>query len=175
MDELQDSLGEGPCLTALTEQCTVLAADLDDEHRWPRFVQSAAGHGVRSILGVPLSPEGETQAVLNVCAKRPNAFSHEDINTAEAFAAQASRAFRLALRIAQLDETNQDLSAALPHRTTIDMALGVVMGQNLCDHDTAFTILKRAASTRNMKLRDVAASIVASVSGETNISVHFDP
>lgn len=175
MDELQNSLGEGPCLTALTEQRTVLAPDLDDEQRWPRFVQSAAGHGVRSILGVPFSPEGETQAVLNLCATRPNAFSYEDINTAEAFAAQASRAFRLALRIAQLNDTNQDLSAALAHRTTIDMALGVVMAQNRCSHDAAFTILKRAASTRNVKLRHFAASIVASVSGETNIAVHFDP
>lgn len=175
MDEMQNTLGEGPCLTALTERRTVLAPDLDDENRWPRFVQSAAGHGVRSILGIPLPPEGDTQAVLNLCAKRPNAFSQEDISSAERFARQASPAFRLALRIAELKDTNQNLSAALAHRMTIDMALGVVMAQNRCSRDAAFKILERAANTRNAKLRDVAASIVASISGETNITVHFDP
>ena len=175
MDELQNTLGEGPCLTALTEQTTVLTPDLDDEHRWPRFVQSAVGHGVRSILGVPLPAEGESRAVLNLCANRPNAFSHEDISTAQMFAEQASRALRLALRIAQLSDASQNLTAALAHRTTIDLALGVVMAQNRCSHDAAFEILQRAASARQMKLHDVAASLIVSVSGETNIPVHFDP
>jgi GAF domain-containing protein len=174
MDELQNTLGEGPCLTALTEQTTVLTPDLNDEHRWPRFAQSAAGHGVRSILGVPLPAEGESRAVLNLCANRPNAFSREDISTAEMFAEQASRALRLALRIAQLSDASQNLFAALAHRTTIDLALGVVMAQNRCSHDAAFAILQRAASARQMKLRDVAASLISSVSGEKNIPVHFD-
>lgn len=98
MDELQNTLGEGPCLTVLTEQTTVLTPDLDDEHRWPRFVRSAVGHGVRSILGIPLPAEGESRAVLNLCANRPNAFSHEDISTAQVFAEPASRALPRALK-----------------------------------------------------------------------------
>lgn len=175
VDELQNSLGEGPCLLAMTEQRTVLAADLDGEERWPRFVQSVAGHGVRSVLGVPLVGEGEARAVLNLFASRPNAFSHEDVHAAEAFAGQASRALKLALRIAELSETVQNLRAALDGRAAIDMALGVVMGQNHCSHDAAFGILQRTASTRNVKLRDLAASVVASVSGEPDITVHFDP
>ena len=79
------------------------------------------------------------------------------------------------LWITELTETVQDLYAALEHCTVIDTALGVVMGQNHCDHDTAFNILRRAASSRNMKLRDLAASFVESVSGDTYIVVHFDP
>ena len=79
------------------------------------------------------------------------------------------------LRITELTETVQDLYAALEHCTVIDTALGVVMGQNTCDHDAAFNILRRAASSRNLKLRDLAASVVESVSGDTYIVVHFDP
>lgn len=175
VDELQNSLGEGPCLMAMTDQRTVLAADLDGEERWPRFVQSVAGLGVRSVLGVPLVGDGEARAVLNLFASRPNAFSHGDIHAAEAFAGQASKALQLALRIAELSETVQNLHAALDRRAAIDMALGVVMGQNRCGHDDAFGILQRTASTRKVKLRDVAASVVASVSGEPGITVHFDP
>ncbi|HJV98304.1 MAG TPA: GAF domain-containing protein [Arthrobacter sp.] len=175
MDELHNILGEGPGLTAMAEQRTVLAADLDEVHPWPRFAGSAARHGIRSVLCVPLSAEGETRAALTLYARRPHAFSPEDIDTAEAFAAQASRGLTLALYIAHLKDTTQNLSAALAHRATIDTALGVVMGQSRCNHDAAFTILERASSTRNVKLRDLAASIVTSVSGDKPSPFHFDP
>ena len=82
---------------------------------------------------------------------------------------------RSALRITKLTETVRDLYAALEHRTVIDSALGVIMSQNRCDHDTAFEILIRAASSRNVKLHDLAVSVIASVSGDTRIAVHFDP
>ncbi|WP_427170782.1 ANTAR domain-containing protein [Arthrobacter sp. 92] len=106
-------------------------------------------------------------------ARHPDAFSHEDINTAELFAAQAAQALRLALRIAQLKDTSEDLNAALAHRKTIDMALGAVMAQNRCSRDAAFIILKRAANAREMKLRDVAASVIASVCAD-GLSTRFD-
>lgn len=111
MDELQNILGEGPCPTVMAEQKTVLAADLNDEQPWPRFVRSAVRHGFRSILCVPLSAEGETRGALTLYARRPNAFSPEDIDSAEAFAAQASRALRLVLNIAQLKDPARNVSA----------------------------------------------------------------
>lgn len=175
LDKLQDRLGEGPCLTALAEPRTVLASDVGGDARWPRFAESAASHGLRSVLSLPLAVQGQSTAVLSLSANRSHAFSPDDVHDAEAFAAQASRALRLALPVAELNETVQNLYGALAHRTVIDRALGVVMGQSHCDHATAFGILERAASSRNIKLRDVAASIVASVSGETTTHVHFDP
>jgi AmiR/NasT family two-component response regulator len=59
-------------------------------------------------------------------------------------------------------------------RTVIDMAIGAVMAENRCDRDTAFGILTGASSTRNVKLRDVAASVITSISGERHISTYFD-
>nr|WP_302487855.1 ANTAR domain-containing protein [Paenarthrobacter ureafaciens] len=58
----------------------------------------------------------------------------------------------------------EDLQTALANNTVIDTALGVVMAQNHCGHDTAFDVLVRAADSRNTKVRDVAAAVVASVS-----------
>ena len=49
-------------------------------------------------------------------------------------------------------------------RRTIDQAIGVVMGQNRCDAETAFTTLRSASQNRNVKLRDVAAGVLLSVS-----------
>lgn len=172
--EVQSTVGEGPCLTVMAEQRTVHATDLADDDRWPRFAKSAAKRGIRSWLGVPLEVEGKSRAVLNLSALTSNAFSDDDVDAAEAFAGQASRKLRPAVRIAELNDTVSDLYAALEHRAVIDMALGVVMSQNHCDHEAAFAILRRAASSRNQKLRDVAASVVASVSGKPTINVHFD-
>lgn len=48
------------------------------------------------------------------------------------------------------------------------------MGQNRCSQETAMAILKRASSTRNIKLRDVAATVVASVTDNPTVTMHFD-
>lgn len=175
LDQLEDRFKQGPNLTAMTEQRTVLASDLTGDERWPRLAGSATERGIRSCLSIPLEVEGPSRAVMSLTAVTSAAFSPNDIYAAEAFAEQASKMLRSALRITELTETAQDLYAALEHRTVIDTALGVVMGQNQCDHDTAFSILRRAASSRNIKLRDLAASVVESVSGDTDIVVHFDP
>lgn len=175
LEQLEDHLKQGPNLTAMTEQRTVHASDLTGDERWRRLARSATERGIGSCLSIPLDVEGPSRAVMSLTAATSDAFSPNDIYAAEAFAEQASKMLRSALRITGLTETVQDLYAALEHRTVIDTALGVVMGQNHCDHDTAFNILRRAASSRNLKLRDLAASVVESVSGDTDVIVHFDP
>jgi AmiR/NasT family two-component response regulator len=56
----------------------------------------------------------------------------------------------------------------------IDLAAGAIMAQNRCSQETAMKIMKIASSTRNVKLRDVAASIVASITEDPKILTHFD-
>jgi GAF domain-containing protein len=174
LDELQYGLGEGPCMTALREQTTVHVPHLKDELRWPRYTAAAWAEGIGSILSVPLPLEGEATAALNLYSTRTNAYSSEDIVGAEAYAAQASKALRLAVRVAQLTDDRKNLTTAMESRTTIDIAVGAIMAQNRCSQETALKILKIASSTRNTKLRDVAAAIVASVSQDPNVLTHFD-
>jgi GAF domain-containing protein len=173
LDELQNGFGDGPCLTALRNRATLLVPDLSDEKRWGRYIRTALEHGVYSILAVPLDLAGEADAVLNLYSGRSNGFSAKDISTAEAFARQAGSSLRLILRITQLTEAREDLSAAMQSRTIIDMAIGAIMAQNRCTRDTAFSILTKASSSRNVKLRDLAASVIASISGEDKIPTHF--
>jgi AmiR/NasT family two-component response regulator len=59
-------------------------------------------------------------------------------------------------------------------RTVIDMAVGAIVAENRCGRETAFGILTRASSTRNIKLRDVAAGVITSISGEKQIIARFD-
>lgn len=174
LDELQNGFGEGPCLTALRQGTTLLVPDLAAESRWGPYIRTAARHGVCSILAVPLDLAGDAEAVLNLYSGRSNGFSGEDIATVESFAAQAASSLRLILRISQLSEARNDLAAAMQARTVIDMAVGAIMAQNRCDRETAFSILTRASNTRNIKLREVARTVITSISGEQKITAYFD-
>ena len=174
LDELQNGFGDGPCLTALRGKTWLLVPDLAMEQRWPGYIKVARTQGVASILAMPLDLAGEAEAVLNLYSGWSHGFSTEDIATVEAFTNQAASAIRLVLRISQLSEARSDLSSALRSRTVIDMAVGAIMAENRCTRDTAFGILTKASSTRNVKLREVAASVIASISGEKEIDTYFD-
>ncbi|RJT82911.1 ANTAR domain-containing protein [Arthrobacter cheniae] len=58
-------------------------------------------------------------------------------------------------------------------RTVINLATGIVMGQNRCSQTTAMNILIAASNSRNMKLRDIAAHVVSTASDEPP-TTHFD-
>lgn len=174
MDELQYAYGDGPCLTALRDLVTVYIPTLHEESRWPHYCATAWDEGIRSILSVPLPLEGEASAALNLYAAQTHAFSDEAIHKAEVHAGQASKALRLAVRLAQLTEDRDNLAAALESRTIIDLATGIIMAQNNCNQDTAIKVLRSASNTRNRKLRDVAALLVASVGKDPNVITHFD-
>lgn len=173
MDETENSYGDGPCLTAMRHLVTVHVPDLLREQRWPECMAAVAGQGVRSILGVPLALEGETRAALNLYCRDPHGFSGATIASAEAYAWQASKSLRLALRMAQLQEARDNMSAAMRSRTVIDLATGAIMAQNRCGQEAAFGILRSASMTRNVKLHEVAAGIVAALANNP-VSTYFD-
>jgi GAF domain-containing protein len=174
LDETQYGAGEGPCLSAIREQTVVHIPDLNTEDRWPAYTAAARKEGVKSNLSVPLALEGEAEAGLNLYSTRSHGFSGEDIEMVQAYAYHASKALRLVVRISQLADAKADLAAAMESRTTIDLATGAIMAQNRCSQETAVKILKIASSTRNVKLRDIAASVVASLSQDPSVRTHFE-
>ncbi|RJT96901.1 ANTAR domain-containing protein [Arthrobacter frigidicola] len=162
LDEIQYAFRDGPCLTAARTSTTVLVEDTQYDTRWPEYQEAARAQKVRSILAVPVPIDGEAQCGLNLYSVGPSAFDLDAVRTAEVFAREASRSLRLAVRIARLTDAGENLRAAMESRTTIDLAAGIIMAQNGCGQESAMTILKAASSARNTKLRDIAASVVAS-------------
>lgn len=174
LDETQYAADDGPCLTAIREQSVVHVPDLSNEDRWPAFRSAALEAGIGSSLSVPLLLEGEAEAGLNLYSTRSHGFSGDDISMVETYSYHASKALRLAVRISQLAEAKAHLIAALESRTTIDLAAGAIMAQNRCSQETAMKILTIASNTRNVKLRDIAAAVVESVSHDPTVRTHFD-
>jgi GAF domain-containing protein len=174
LDETQYRAGDGPCLTAIREGSVILVPDVRTERRWRGYAAAALAEKVGSSLSVPLALAGEAEAGLNMYSTRSHGFTGEDIDNVQSYAYHASKALRLAVRISQLAEAKNNLAAAMESRTVIDLAAGAIMAQNRCSQDAAMKILKIASNSRNIKLRDVAASVVTSLTADPQVRTHFD-
>ncbi|RJT74905.1 ANTAR domain-containing protein [Arthrobacter cheniae] len=174
MDEVQYGFNDGPCLRAAREGYTVHIPDFLTETRFPEYREAIASYGVRSALGIPIGLDAGASAGLDFYSTEANAFTETSIAVAEGFARDASKSLRLAVRIATLKDTTGHLKTAMESRTTIDLAVGVIMGQNRCSQDEAITILQSASSGRNVKLRDLAGDLLASLGQTGPVRTHFD-
>jgi GAF domain-containing protein len=176
VDEVQYGRGQGPCLQALASGEVYYVADLSADGRWPQFAARAVALGVRGSLSMPLAePDGTLVGALNLYSPDRDPYDEAIRERLLRFAAGAAGAVALALRIARQAEMTQDLRDALESRAVIDQALGVIMARQRCDARAAFDILRRASHNRNVALRQVAADIVAAVSGHPPTTPPFTP
>jgi GAF domain-containing protein len=174
LDEIQLAVGDGPCLTAAREHRVIHVPDTLTDPRWPDYGKAAAAAGIRSALGVPFELGGEAEAGLNVYADQPAVYDETSIAAVQHQVLLASKALRLAVRLAHHRDIEADRAAAMASRTTIDLAVGIIMGQNRCPQHEAFEILKAVSNHRNIKLREIAADLVATVGKGPVATTHFD-
>jgi hypothetical protein len=176
VDEIQYSLSQGPCLTAAEEEREVNVPDLFEEDRWgPDYANAVAAHGLRSVLSLPFNLQGEAKAALNLYSDVPRKFDERAAAKARGYTREISQALRLAVRFSLHTDSAANLRATLESRTTIDIAVGIVMAQNRCSQDAAVRILTEASSNSNTKLRNVAKSLVESVGGNATRTHYQEP
>ncbi|MCC3282291.1 MULTISPECIES: GAF and ANTAR domain-containing protein [Arthrobacter] len=162
----------GPGAEAITGDTSVVVTDAWTETRRGAFPGTAAVEGLRSMAAVPLALEDGARGVLCFYSPRQHLFQPAMLRTAERIAAEASGTLCLALRIDGQMHRARNLQAALESRTVVDLAVGIIMGQNGCSQQAAVEILRSVSNTRNVKIRSVAAGVVAAVS--ERVSTHFD-
>ncbi|UWX97475.1 GAF and ANTAR domain-containing protein [Arthrobacter zhaoxinii] len=172
LDDLQYDFTEGPCLTAIHERTLVHIPDLHREKRWEQYAGVLEQAGMRSVLVLPLDLETDGVATLSLYSARAGHFDTATVEQIQDFARRITKPVRLAARLAAGGEHSADLRAAMDSRTVIDLAVGIVMAQNRCSQDEAFTMLVSASGSRNIKLRQIAERVVGSVS-ETEAQTHF--
>ncbi|MDM7991627.1 GAF and ANTAR domain-containing protein [Arthrobacter sp. zg-Y877] len=163
---------EGPCPTAVLEQAAVHIPDLQREKRWPQYVDVLNQAGLHSVLVFPMDLESDGAATLSLYSTRPGYFDAATIEQVRDYSRRITKPLRLAARLVSGGEHSADLRAAMDSRTVIDLAVGIVMAQNRCNQDEAFNILVSASGSRNIKLRQIAEQVVASVS-EAEAQTHF--
>jgi GAF domain-containing protein len=165
VDEVQYGIDQGPCLQALRTGQAVLVPDLASEHRWGSYPAHALTYGVHSSLSLPLVVNDDSRGALNLYAGTRDAFGTSEQLRAEVFAAQAATALTVVNRQIQQVQLTDQLREALASRAVIDQAIGILMAQQGCDHNTAYGLLRTSSQNQNRKLRKIAAQIVTAVSG----------
>jgi hypothetical protein len=94
IEELQYSLGEGPCVDAHSSGLAVSEPDLAslDGNRWPAFTPPAVEAGARAVFGFPVRIGAARLGALNLYGDRPGALSDDQYADAVVMADVAARA-----------------------------------------------------------------------------------
>ena len=166
-DEMQYERGYGPCMDAGRTATVLLIEDTREETRWPDYTVHVAPRGVLSSLSVPLPIQTDVIGALNCYSQIPSAFPAEAIEVAEELAGHLAVAVGNAVAYSDAATLAKQMRTAMETRSVIDQTIGVVMAQNRCDAKAAFAILTRASQNRNVKLREIARSIVTNISQPT--------
>jgi len=165
VEELQFTLGEGPCLDSVSSSAPVLVADLHDTHRWPAFAGAVAGLGVRAVFALPVTVAGFPVGVLTLCRHRPGRLTG-------ATATGVFLAAELAV-LPLLDVMGTDMRAAVNDvgspawdelgsmmRSEVYQATGVLIAQLGVPPGEAMVRLRAHAFASGMTLSDVAYQIL---------------
>ena len=160
LDEKQYAFDDGPCLTALRHQRTVLVADLNTDERWTHYAAAIATEGVCSVLAVPIETSSSASAALNCYARTLGVFDESTVAAVERHARLISKTLRLALRLHVPEPFPEHLRSALQSRAVVEAAVSLVMLQNQCGRDQALSLLHLAALNDNKRLQDIAVSIL---------------
>lgn len=153
VDDLQYQLREGPCIDATAKGKPVRSDDLDSDPRWPRWGPSAVNVGLHSILSIDLQARRHTIGALNMYGTRSGQFGDDEAALAQIFAYHAASALAVA-------RNEEQLHQALDTRTGIGQAQGILMERYKIDADRAFHVMRRYSQDHNVKLYDVATTIV---------------
>ena len=168
--EWEHQAAEGPVCEVLTGGQPVAVLQRNGDFRWPHYCNQLQLAGFGSVLGVRLlvnSSAGnddagaqETPAALAFFAQDAKAFPLQVIAEARAFAGLAAKSLQMAIDLHTARSMASDLRSALDSRTSINVACGVIMAQNRCSYHEAFSILAKASSHRNIKVRRIAEDIL---------------
>jgi GAF domain-containing protein len=164
LDEWQYANEGGPCLEAAASTATISMPDAAREQRWPGYTRRAAEAGLGSALSVGLPVQEAVTGALNLYSRRADAFDDHAVTVAQRFAEYAAVALANAQSYESTATLARQLREAMTHRATIEQAKGIIMAEQRCSPDEAFTRLSNLSQHANRKLRDVAAALVEQAS-----------
>lgn len=166
-DELQFTLGEGPCLESVAQKMPVLVADLanPDDTRWQIYGPALLSHQIRGVFAIPVLVAGAHVGALDLFRAQPG---HLDVeHLAGAIIAAELAAFPL------LDLMNVDLKAAVNDplsnawanlhalsRAEVSQATGMLVAQLGVEPAEALLRLRAHAYATGRSATDVARDIL---------------
>ncbi len=163
IEELQFTLGEGPCVDAWAGGQPVLEPDLADPTvvRWPAFAQAGVDAGVLAVFAFPLALGAIRIGVLVLYRDRTGVLSADGLAYGLVLADVATHMVLGLQAGAPVDSLHELLAKEPPHWAEIHQATGMVSVQLEAPLDEAFVRLRAHAFAEGLPLREVAGDVVA--------------
>lgn len=160
IEELQATLGEGPCVDAVRQAAPVLVPDLREQarrcvDRWPTFVSEADRAGVRAVFAFPLRVGRISLGAIDLYRSTPGALTRGDL-AASRLAADAT-----VVALLELASETSPGSSAVPHQLEVHQATGMVLAQMGITASQALLVLRARAFADGRPLAQVAADVVS--------------
>lgn len=163
IEELQYTLGEGPCVDACNSDQPVLEPDLaaPDVPRWFAFTPPAVEAGVRAIFGFPLQVGAVRLGALNLYSDRPGSLTDEQYADALALAAVCAEALLAMQAEASPGALAGELVKGAGFRFVVHQAAGMVSAQLGITVGEALVRLRAYAFGSERLVTEVAEAVVS--------------
>jgi hypothetical protein len=170
IEELQYTLGEGPCVDAHHRGMPVLEPDLNDPvtQRWPAFTAPAVDAGVRAVFGFPLRVGGVRLGALDLHSKKPGLLKDEQHLDALILADVVARAILLTQAAALPAEMATELRLESDYQSIVNQASGMAAVQLGVSVGAALVRMRVYAFANGRPFADVAHDVVTR-------ALRFDP
>lgn len=158
LQDLQRSLGEGPCVDAYRTGRLVLDPDLAARggDRWPTYTAAALDAGVRAVFCYPLQIGGIRLGVLELCGHGPGMLDDDSLGLALHY---VDAAVSILLHLQSLD-TGHAVIAFRSH-PEIHQATGMVSVQAGVSLTEALLLVRGYSFAEDRALADVARDVVS--------------
>jgi hypothetical protein len=163
IEELQFTLGEGPCIDAHREQRPVTEPDLAAPavRRWASFAPPALSSGVRAVFGFPVSTGSVRVGALNLYRDRPGPLTDDQHADATVIASVAAR-YVLGMQAgAAQGALAAELEVGTNFQFVVHQAAGMVAVQLGVGVTEATLRLRARAFSTDRLVADVARDVVA--------------
>ncbi|MEV0405179.1 GAF and ANTAR domain-containing protein [Actinoallomurus sp. NPDC050550] len=163
LEELQFTLGEGPCMDANAGDRPVLVPDVASawaERRWPMFAPAIAERGIVAVFAIPLAAGAARLGVMDLYRTRGGLLTREELAEVLTF---ADAILMLALEHGDGDTGLDDLFAGdfAERRAEVHQAAGMVAAQIGASIVDALARLRAYAYAQDQRLGDVVAAVLA--------------
>ena len=157
VEELQVTLGQGPCVDATATHAPILVGDLADplegvQQRWPIFQDEALRAGVRGVFAFPLGAGSSSLGTLDLYRRTPGPLDDSQLSHGLS-AAEALGSTLLA---------QDSLGLAQEHmgtQMTVHRAAGMVMVQAGISVEEALVLLRATAYAEGTTVNKLAADV----------------
>ncbi|MCP9271662.1 GAF and ANTAR domain-containing protein [Mycolicibacterium arenosum] len=167
MDELQFTLGEGPCLDSVAHHSPILVVDLagTDHTLWPAYSSALLAMDIRGVFALPVLVAGEYLGALDLFRAAPGQLGGAELSGALVAAEYAEIAFLDLLGDEMQDAMTDPESDAWAElnalsRAEVSQATGMLVAQLNVDPAVALVRLRAHAYATGRSATDVARDIL---------------